>query len=105
MKAACGGYSGGRAPYGYKVEHGKLVINDDERKVVEFIFAEKAKGTSMLQMATLLWDAGFRTRKNTMFQVSTIKSIIGNERLYRGEYKYGKDANWVKGVHEPILKD
>lgn len=104
VKAACGGYSGGRAPYGYRVENGVLIINEDERKIVDFIFTEKAKGTSMLQMVTLLWDAGYRTRKGSMFQVSTIKSIINNERFYRGEYKYGKDSNWVKGVHEPILK-
>ena len=57
MKAQCGGYSGGRCPYGYRVENGRLVINDEERPIVE----------------------------------------------YEGMYKYGKEMNWVQGIHEAIL--
>mgnify|MGYP002522511268 CR=1 FL=1 len=41
MKAACGGYSGGRAPYGYQIQQGQLVINEMERPIVETIFQEK----------------------------------------------------------------
>ena len=35
---------------------------------------------------------------------SGVKSIVNNRPLYEGMYKYGKDMNWVQGVHEPILK-
>lgn len=105
MKAQCGGYSGGRVPYGYSVREGVLVINDDERPIVEFIFREIAQGTSMLAITDKLAKQGYVTRKGRGFQVSTIKSIIENEPLYRGMYKYGKEMNWVKGVHEPILTD
>lgn len=104
IKAQCGGYSGGRCPYGYKVENGRLIINDEERPIVEFIFQKNAEGMPMLGIADALTDHGFRTRKNRTFQVSTIKSILSNRPLYEGMYKYGKDMNWVKGVHEPILK-
>ena len=103
IKAQCGGYSGGRCPYGYKVENGRLVINEDEKPIVEFIFRKKAEGVPMLGMVQLLDDQGYKTRKGRSFQVSTIKSIITNEPLYRGMYKYGKEMDWVKGVHEPIL--
>ena len=51
----------------------------------------------------MLAKAGYQTRSGKRFQVSTIKSILGNRPLYEGMYKYG-DMNWVKGVHEPILK-
>lgn len=105
IKAKCGGYSGGRCPYGYKVENGRLVINDAERPIVEFVFAEHAKGTPHLTIADLLNDKGFKTRKGTKFQNTSVKSIVSNEPLYRGMYKYGKEMNWVKGVHEPILTD
>lgn len=40
----------------------------------------------------------FRTKN-----FKSIKSILGNRPLYEGMYKYG-NMNWVKGVHEPILK-
>ena len=105
MKANCGGYSGGRAPMGYRVESGRLVVNEDERGAVEFIFAKRGEGVPMLTIAELLDENGFRTRSGHRFQVSTIKSILGNEMTYRGYYRYGDMKNWVKGVHEPILKE
>ena len=104
MKAQCGGYSGGRCPYGYKVENGRLIINDDERPIVEFIFEEHAKGTPMLTIADMLNDKGYKTRKGTRFQNTSVRSIVNNRPLYEGMYKYGKEMNWVQGVHEPILK-
>lgn len=104
IKAACGGYSGGRCPYGYKVENGRLVINDDEKTIVEVIFEEHDKGTPMLGIVDILKNRGYKTRKGRDFQVSTIKSVISNKPLYQGMYKYGKEMNWVQGVHEPILK-
>ena len=81
-----------------------IVNTTNERPIVEFIFSEIAKGTSMLAITDKLAKLGYVTRKGRGFQVSTIKSIIENEPLYRGMYKYGKEMNWVKGVYEPILK-
>ena len=104
IKAQCGGYSGGRCPYGYKVENSRLVINKDERPIVEYVFAENAKGTPMLTIADNLTEMGYRTRKGTKFQAKSISSILSNKPLYQGMYKYGKEMNWVKGVHEPMLE-
>jgi DNA invertase Pin-like site-specific DNA recombinase len=103
IKAACGGYSGGRRPYGYKVENKRLVIDEDERPIVEFIFSAYDKGTPLLHIADMLNNKGYRTRKGTTFQATSVKSILSNRPLYEGMYKYGKDMNWVQGVHEPIL--
>lgn len=105
LKAACGGYSGGRCPYGYKVVSGRLIINEEEKPIVEFVFEEHAKGTPMLTIADKLNDLGYRTRKGTRFQNTSVRSIVKNKPLYQGMYKYGKEMNWVKGVHEPILKE
>ena len=102
IKAQCGGYSGGRCPYGYKVSDGRLIINEDERPIVEYIFARYEENTPMLTIAEELNEQGYKTRKGTRFLNVTVKSIIGNRPLYEGMYKYG-DMNWVKGVHEPIL--
>ena len=103
VKAQYGGYSGGRAPYGYKVQNGVLVVNEEERPIVELIFEEHDKGTNMLATTEILRERGFKTRKGRDFQVSTVKSILGNRKMYEGMYKYGKEMNWVQGVHEPIL--
>lgn len=104
VKAQYGGYSGGRCPYGYKVVNGVLTINEEERPIVELVFAEHDKGTNMLATADKLRDMGYRTRKGTTFQASSVKSILSNRPLYEGMYKYGKNGTWIKGVHEPILK-
>ena len=103
VKARTGGYSGGRAPMGYSVQNGKLVINEEEAKVVRFIFDRKLSGCTMLSTVSALNDAGFKTRNGKPFVISTVQGIWNNERMYRGEYKYGNNE-WVKGQHEPILK-
>lgn len=109
LKAACGGYSGGKAPYGYKVEHGKLVINEKEAEIVRRVFEFK-DDMPMLRIADKFNDEGLRTRSNGKFYASNIKTIIENEQLYKGMYRYGrgkdkKDVPWVQGVHEPILTE
>lgn len=102
QKAAAGGYSGGRVAYGYKVAQGRLVINEEERPIVEYVFAEHEKGTPMLTIADNLNDLGYKTRKGTKFQNTSVRSIVNNKPFYQGMYRYG-DMNWVRGVHEPIL--
>ena len=104
VKASRGGYSGGKAPMGYKVENGTLVINEDEAEVVRFIFNRKHAGMTMLSTVVALNDEGYKTRNGKPFVISTVQSIWNNERTYWGWYRYGKDnAGWVRGQHEPIL--
>lgn len=103
MKATYGGYSGGRVPYGYKAESGRLVIDETERPIVEYIF--KTYGTKpVLTIADDLNDMGYKTRKGTKFHDAQVRSILSNRKLYEGMYKYG-NMDWVPGVHEPILKE
>ena len=104
LKAQCGGYSGGRVPYGYNVSDGVLVVNPDEAPIVLRIFEEKEKGTPMLAISDILDEEGYRTRKGRRFQVSTIKSVLSNRPFYEGMYRYGK-MDWVQGVHQPLLKE
>lgn len=104
LKAACGGYSGGRCPYGYEAVGGRLVVKESEKPMVLFVFSEHDKGTPMLTIADKLNDLGYKTRKGTKFQNTSVRSIVNNRHLYEGMYKYGKEMNWVKGVHEPILE-
>lgn len=104
VKASKGGYSGGRAPMGYKVSDKHLVINEDEAETVRFIFDEREQGNTLLGIVDALNRNGYKTRNGKPFVLSTVQSVLNNERTYRGEYHYGKDGEWVKGEHEPILK-
>lgn len=104
IKASCGGYSGGKAPYGYKVQNGRLVIEEYEAAVVSKIFEMLDNGETLLDTADWLNTNGYHTRSGKMFHASQIRSVKMNRPVYEGMYKYGKDATWVKGVHDPILK-
>ena len=72
LKARCGGYSGGRVPYGYGVSDGVLKVNPEEAPIVKTIFDEHDKGTPMLGIAELLDSQGYHTRKGRRFRVLAV---------------------------------
>lgn len=103
QKAKIGGYAGGNAPMGYKVENGKLVFNMEELPAVKMIFRNKFAGGTMNSTVKALNELGYTTRRGKPFVISTVQSIWNNERTYRGEYHYGKDGEWVKGEHPALI--
>jgi site-specific DNA recombinase len=103
VKAKAGGYSGGRAPFGYRVENGRLVLVPEEADVVRRIFVMRAEGQTMMTIAETLNEEGHRARTGNRFYTSHVQSILDNKMTYRGFYKYGESMEWVKGIHEPIL--
>lgn len=104
VKAARGGYSGGRPPYGYTPQNGKLVIVPDEAEIVRFVIQSKDNGLTYQTICDALNKAGKTNRSGTKFSISTLQVIIDNKPLYQGMYRYGKDSEWTKGEHEPILE-
>lgn len=104
IKAARGGYSGGRPPYGYAPQNGKLVIVPEEAEVVEYVITSKDRGMTYQTICDTLNSQGKTNRSGTKFSISTLQVIIDNKPLYEGMYRYGKDGEWVQGEHEPILK-
>lgn len=102
-KASKGGYSGGRPPYGYNPVSGMLVINAEEAEVVREIFRLKRNGSTYQQVCDVLNAAGKTNRSGSKFSISTVQTILGNENVYKGMYKYG-NGEWVKGAHEAILE-
>mgnify|MGYP003305876657 CR=1 FL=1 len=103
VKAAKGGYSGGRPPYGYTPQNGQLVIVPEEAEVVRFVIGAKEEGKTFQYICDTLNAQGKTNRSGTKFSISTLQVIIDNRPLYEGMYRYGKNAEWTKGVHEPIL--
>jgi site-specific DNA recombinase len=104
VKAARGGYSGGRPPYGYTPLNGKLEIVPEEAEVVRYVIESKRSGKTYQQICDVLNAQGKTNRSGSKFSISTLQVILDNEPLYRGMYRYGKNAEWVEGEHEPILK-
>lgn len=105
IKSECGGYSGGRCPYGYKVENGVLKVREDEREMIRFIFRERSEGKTYMAICDDLREAGYKPRKGSSFLPPQVQNILKNEKLYRGYYKYGKMEKYVPGVQEPILSE
>lgn len=105
IKAARGGYSGGRPPYGYRPLNGVLVIEPDEAEIVRYVIDAKKQGETYQTICDTLNADGKTNRSGTKFSISTLQVIIDNTPLYEGMYRYGKKGEWVKGEHEPILKD
>lgn len=105
IKASRGGYSGGRTPYGYAVDKNikGMVINEEQAIVVRLIFDMKGKGFTYQQMVDELNRQGYTNKSGGKWSISSLQVILGNEKTYRGLYKYGENSEWVKGVHEPIL--
>lgn len=104
IKAARGGYSGGRTPYGYVVENKEMVIDEEQAKVVRYIFDMKQNGFTFQRIVDALNKEGYTNKSGSKWAISSVQVILGNEQTYRGMYKYGKDGEWVQGEHEPILK-
>lgn len=100
QKAKNGGYAGGNLSFGYSVKDGKLIINEDEAKVVLKIFRDYAKGKSMGRIANELNSGKIQTKRNGNWYPVTIQSILANP-LYAHSIKYNGIES--KGVHEPIV--
>ena len=104
QKAKVGGYSGGKPALGYRGLAGKLVIIPEEAEIVRFIFAQRQTTKNSNEIARRCTAAGHFKKNGKPFACRDVQNILGNERFYKGEYKYGgSDVDWVQGQHEPIL--
>ncbi len=94
-KARQGGWNGAKAPYGYKLEDGKLVISPVEAEHIRVIF-DKYVSTNMGAIGVAKWmnDHGYKKSMNTYnshdyFSVSFVDKALKNH-AYVGKIAYGK---------------
>lgn len=88
---------------GYEVRGGALCINEKEAAVVRRVFELRDGGVTLNGIVDSLNKDGYTTRNGKPFVISTVQSIVNNRKTYEGFYRYGKNKEWVKGQHEPIL--
>ena len=72
--------------WGYNKKDKKLVINEEEAKMVRELFELYATGEySMHQIETLFWEKGYRNRNGNKLSHSTMSNTISNPK-YKGYY-------------------
>lgn len=109
-----GQWMGGRPPLGYNVakDSKKLVVNQEDAKLIREIFALYLKGNSLLKVAQIINEKGFRTKFATSktgktfggikFGITHIRSMITNV-LYLGKVCYA--GRIYDGQQEAIIDD
>ncbi len=129
QKAREGKWNGGFAPYGYKLENGMLLINEEEAVAIRTIFDQYVH-TNMgaTGVAKYLEQHGIhkiqrQNGKNPLFDASLIRRILKNpvycgkisygrrktEKVHgtRNEYRLVEQENYllVDGLHEGIVSE
>jgi len=109
-----GQWVGGRPPFGYDVEKDgkKLLVNPEEAKIVREIFKLYLEGNSLLKVALILNEKGYRSKQGASkagklyggkkFGVTQIQAIIKNV-LYIGKVNYAGQI--YEGQQEPIINE
>lgn len=129
QKAREGKWNGGFAPYGYSLEKGQLLINEEEAKAIRVIFDQYVHTDMGANgLAKYLENHGIhkiqrQNGKNPLFDASLIRRILKNP-VYCGKIAYGRrrtekvhgtrndyklveqdDYLLVDGLHEGIITE
>lgn len=105
-------------PYGYENSGGKMVINEEQAKIVRRIFNEVLAGKSTHSIAKTLQQEGVPTKKGGTWTSTSVRAILANEK-YTGDILFQKtytdiyfnrhynngelDQYYMKNHHEPII--
>ncbi len=81
-----GNFTGGRLPYGYRVENKKVQIDENRAEVVRYIFEQYSCGLYVRNIIYDLTEKGI-TYFGKPFERSTVYNILKNEK-YAGIYRF-----------------
>ena len=115
-----GTYMGNTAPYGYRLEEGHLVIQDNEAAVVRQIFEMRLSRMGQVAITQELNRQGIRPRDGKPWTVYRVRYILSNERyigdsLFQKKYiadplshksvrNHGeRDQYYIHNTHEGIV--
>ncbi|MDC7291405.1 hypothetical protein NXH76_26850 [Blautia schinkii] len=79
QKAREGKWNGGFAPYGYKLENGKLLIAEDEAEVIRIIYDKYVNTTMGKEVEEMSLDN--ETTVETYFITSLLSGVVKNKSL------------------------
>ena len=109
--------------YDYNTQDKTLSINEDEAKIIRYIFERYITGVGCTVIAKELTNLGYKTpRGKEEWHDTVVRGIIKNEK-YKGDIKQGKtftvdpishrrldnmgevDQFYINGHHEPIISE
>lgn len=102
-----GTFAGGTMPYGYApAGSGKLKLVPGETKLIVRTFELRDNGNTQSQIARILREEGFRTRKGTEFTPKQVARILGHEAQYRSDAVFSRQKldDGVQAAHPAVLK-
>lgn len=96
----------------------QLIIEPEEAKIIQLIFAKYLGGDDFRIIADYLNRQGYQTLKKNKFSPTAVKDILHN-KIYGGYIEYARYLNWdtkrrkgknpnpiiVKGEHETIIDE
>ena len=112
-QARNGYWGGGYAPLGYDVINKRLIVNGEEKKLVQLIFKLYTEHSSLVKVTDEINKRGYRTKlrywkrthKNSggsPFSKTVIGDVLRNP-LYLGLVRFKSET--FKGLHEPIIDE
>lgn len=106
-----GGWNGGPAPLGYKVEQEargpKVLVPDPESApIVQRIFALALAGFGSVAITKSLNEDGYRTARGNRFSKASVLNILKNE-VYTGVYIWGarSSAKFAPHTGDPLRRE
>ena len=94
-----GTFAGCAAPYGYRLENGKLIVVPEEAAIVQRIFEMHLAGIGQSSIVQKLNRDGVPTREGSPWHISKIHYILSNEK-YIGDSLVQKKFTYNPLTHE-----
>jgi len=98
-KGMCGG---GSAPFGYKKENKKLIVNKKEAEIIRLIFETYVETGSIGKVYNLLKEKNIKNRNGKHFRKPNIAYMLRNV-VYCGKIKHNEDI--YQGIHQSIISE
>jgi site-specific DNA recombinase len=95
-----GKWTGGYVPYGYRLEHGKLYVEESEACVVRRMFRQAEQGETVASIVAGLRRDGFKTRNGHPWSWQRVRVVLGSPYV-AGLMSCG--AERVEAEHEAII--
>ncbi len=99
-KAKGGEWCGGRTPYGYRLDDGKLVINMEEAQRIKDIFSLYRRLRSILPTVQEINRRGWKTSTDRRFSRESLRRLL-KYPVYAGKVVFGGEVS--DGQHQPII--
>lgn len=93
-------FSGGTAPFGYRLEARRLLVVEREAEVIRAAFARYAEVRGLEPVCRWLDERGMVPRHSSKWRTATLWNMFKN-RVYVGDVTYRGTV--AKGTHSPLI--